>query len=628
MKKLLLFLIIPALGLTFLYGQKNTTPELKKMVNKSFMVKQENPLYQNFLPVTIQPSSLHKSVKSVDAIPFSSSGNAYTMFSGNHLTSDQTSNRVLFVHRAGGPWGDTVSSIKFKMTPDWGLTWDSVLYKNSLQKRYPGGSFFRKDGDVDLRLVASGPITSGGAWVSNYFYSAKIDGTEKADTVINYPSSTYLYHINNVIALGNGRLYDLGERIYVVSGDTIRDGLFIHKGIWNSTDKKFNYTTPAHITHLFSKKQPPVQPVGHAWSKDGAVGYVWWNGMDSLGIRPNKSTQPIVYKSTDHGMTWNKMPTYDYGSIPEVRNYLWHCLSDTSICRPVFFYGYTTSDNEMPGTVDANGNLHLAVTMQGGYSNNDDSLGYTFTYEPTKIFDLFTTTTGWDARYVDTLASDVDDGTHGSWSTVQLDHRIHIGRSDDGNVICVTWSDTDPSYADMNVFPDVNAWAYNIITDESTLPKDFTVGSAYEGLGMYMTGPEIILTEGNKYKIPVTYLSSPSFDPDDPIIHYLLTGIEFDQNEFGPNAGIGEKNNTNATLSANYPNPFSGQTSIDITLNNPENVTLQVYNMMGKMIMEENFGKMSRGVHHITLNLDEASGIYLYVIKAGSSVLSNKMTVQ
>jgi len=322
------------------------------------------------------------------------------------------------------------------------------------------------------------------------------------------------------------------------------------------------------------------------------------------------------------------MPAYDFGSIQEIRNYTWHVLSDTTICRPVFFYGYTISDGDMPGVVDANGNLHLAVTIQGGYSNNDDSLGYTFTYEPTKIFDLYTTATGWNAKYVDTLASGVDDGTHGSWTTVQLDHRIHMARSDDGKVVFTIWSDTHPSYSDMNIFPDIKALGHNIVSDECTLSKDFTVGTAYEGLALFITASDIALKEGTTYRIPVTYINSPYLTPDSMVIHNLVTGVQFDESEFGPNAGISDKGNTIVSVSQNYPNPFNGLTNIDVSLLRQEVLSIEVYNLMGQKVYEKSYGKLSSGNHRLTLNLNVNKGIYLYNIKAGDSLYTNKMTLQ
>lgn len=628
MKKLLLFSIISIIGMSSLFAQRNITPELKKLTYKKLALQVDELAVQGFMPVLLNPSNLKKTGKGVDAIPFSSSANAYTMLAGKHLTADQTSGRILFVHRGGGPYGNTLNDIKCKMTPDWGLTYDSVVYTSTAKKRYPGGTFFRKDGGSSLRLALSGPVTSGTGWISNYLYSVKIDGTESADTIINNPASTYVYHINDIIALGNGKLYDLGIRLYITPTDTLRDGVYIHRGNWNNTDKKFNYTTPYHLTHLFSKLQPPVQPTGHAWAKDGSVGYVWFNGMDSLGVRPNKSTQPMVYKSTDGGQSWNMMTAFDYGSVPEIRNYVWHVLADTSICRPVFFYGYTISDADMPGVVDANGNLHLAVTIQGGYSNKDDSLGYTFTYEPTKIFDLYTTSTGWDAKYIDTLASDVDDGTNGTWKTFSLDHRLHMARSDDGNVIFTIWTDTDPSYNTMNIFPNIKAFGHNITTNETTLSKNFTAGTAYEGIALYMTASDIALKEGTTYKIPVTYVYSPLNTPDSVLIHYLMTGIQFDAIDFGPNAGISVTGNTISSVSQNYPNPFSGLTNIDVFMTKQENLSVEVYNMMGQKVFEKSYGILTPGNHRLTVNLNAGKGIYLYRVKAGDSFYTNKMTLQ
>jgi len=80
-------------------------------------------------------------------------------------------------------------------------------------------------------------------------------------------------------------------------------------------------------------------------------------------------------------------------------------------------------------------------------------------------------------------------------------------------------------------------------------------------------------------------------------------------------------------LAQNYPNPFNPATSIDYFLPNNAGVSLKVYNLIGKEVatllnhVQQSAGSYS--IHFDASNLN--SGIYIYQLKAGSSVLTRKM---
>ncbi|MBR9916972.1 T9SS type A sorting domain-containing protein [bacterium] len=82
-------------------------------------------------------------------------------------------------------------------------------------------------------------------------------------------------------------------------------------------------------------------------------------------------------------------------------------------------------------------------------------------------------------------------------------------------------------------------------------------------------------------------------------------------------------------LSQNYPNPFNPTTTIGYGV--PENgeVTLEVFDIIGRKV-----ATLIRGEHktagRYTINFDAsnlASGMYIYRLKAGSSVITKKLTL-
>ncbi len=84
-------------------------------------------------------------------------------------------------------------------------------------------------------------------------------------------------------------------------------------------------------------------------------------------------------------------------------------------------------------------------------------------------------------------------------------------------------------------------------------------------------------------------------------------------------------------LHANYPNPFNPVTTISFDLPEASQVSLEVFDMMGRRVATLINGTLGAGTH--TANWDAntatdasvASGMYLYRIKAGSFVATRRM---
>lgn len=81
-------------------------------------------------------------------------------------------------------------------------------------------------------------------------------------------------------------------------------------------------------------------------------------------------------------------------------------------------------------------------------------------------------------------------------------------------------------------------------------------------------------------------------------------------------------------LQQNYPNPFNPSTNISFDLPQSSNVTLEVFDMMGKRVATLVNGRVAAGSHQVTFNATNlASGIYIYRLNAGSFVQTRKLTL-
>lgn len=79
-------------------------------------------------------------------------------------------------------------------------------------------------------------------------------------------------------------------------------------------------------------------------------------------------------------------------------------------------------------------------------------------------------------------------------------------------------------------------------------------------------------------------------------------------------------------LIQNYPNPFNPSTNIKFALPKSENISLKIYDQLGREIMTLAEGVKNAGTYEITFNASNlTSGIYFYKLNSGSVSLTKKM---
>jgi hypothetical protein len=82
------------------------------------------------------------------------------------------------------------------------------------------------------------------------------------------------------------------------------------------------------------------------------------------------------------------------------------------------------------------------------------------------------------------------------------------------------------------------------------------------------------------------------------------------------------------SLKQNYPNPFNPTTQITYELPQENNVLLEVFDMAGRQVATLVNQNMSAGTHTVNFDAsDLSSGIYMYRLQAGSTVLTRKLTL-
>lgn len=80
------------------------------------------------------------------------------------------------------------------------------------------------------------------------------------------------------------------------------------------------------------------------------------------------------------------------------------------------------------------------------------------------------------------------------------------------------------------------------------------------------------------------------------------------------------------TLDQNYPNPFNPSTTINFAIASRTNVTLKVYDLMGKEVATLVNGELTAGSYKATFDAQKlSSGMYFYTLTAGSFNVTKKM---
>ena len=76
------------------------------------------------------------------------------------------------------------------------------------------------------------------------------------------------------------------------------------------------------------------------------------------------------------------------------------------------------------------------------------------------------------------------------------------------------------------------------------------------------------------------------------------------------------------------PNPASDFANILVTLTNSSKVEVNVYDVMGKLVMNSNYGQQSTGIHSYKINTSSLTkGVYLFNVKAAGGQTTKKVIV-
>lgn len=93
-------------------------------------------------------------------------------------------------------------------------------------------------------------------------------------------------------------------------------------------------------------------------------------------------------------------------------------------------------------------------------------------------------------------------------------------------------------------------------------------------------------------------------------------------------AGINNVKANGLAVDQNYPNPFNKTTQISYSLTKSSDVTFSVYDMTGRVLVNNVYTNSGAGNHVINLNANSFSpGVYFYSFNVNGSVITKKMVI-
>jgi hypothetical protein len=231
----------------------------------------------------------------------------------------------------------------------------------------------------------------------------------------------------------------------------------------------------------------------------------------------------------------------------------------------------------------------------------------------------------------------------GTYGDLTEDNRANISINEAGDKVFVTWIDTRNGGVD-NIEPDVFARGFDLLTNKITHNinnnddcDNVTFLSDITGEAYFMCASHYVFTEGNDCIIPmVTELLSDPADPAQPVTFKYISDFAYTApDDYTISTGNGgfpvgiDKKDQNLASVAVYPNPVRDNAKLSVNLVQAGNVSVEVSNTVGQVVISQNFGKMNAGTSQVTLDASSLNaGIYFCSVIVNGGKYTTKMIVE
>ncbi len=595
-------------------------------------------------------------------------------------------NTTTFTHLKSNTYtsspANTKGDVVVMVSTNNGTSWDSTCVWSNTTNRamFPQGAVYNPPGNsnpINTWIVTNGITTNTNNSTTGNFYASKQLSTFNS-TASAFPNAQQFnsnsnsfspafpkhnYDCNSITTTDDGVIRSTGVIANDINSNNATNfglrGAFITKGVFNAGS--FNWTGDSLIPQTIIKTDGTKQLYAFpklAFNSAGTVGYAVLIGSQPSGQLVNTGWQPIVYKTTNSGMSWYLANSINFNINPiffaSIINKLKSVNGNITLAIPQF-----NINEGFDITVDANNNLHIATTITSTKSSHIDSLdqthqfgaqGYKWAHTAGNrpyLYDFLTNGSGWSYIVIDSLSSEIpgrkptENGfASNGWdidnngNKVSSGARIQLSRSNDGRFIVYTYSESDTNstnnFEKWNSIPNVKIKVYDAVTNGLATNKlnasNIAIGqgtnnsnvankayfhnasplleSASGNIGASFNGGCIPANGTVSISLPLTVTNTNPLLQNANCTHWYSSvkfklinpSIATSFPSFPVQSGL-TKFKTNDEFKL-YPNPFTNQLTLNTNLN--ELKKLIITNLLGQTVYQTEFYQNS-----ITIDLPQ-----------------------
>jgi hypothetical protein len=608
-------------------------------------------------------------VNFVTVINIGTSANAYSYGYGGGqksiLYANNDINTISHFHRMGGTLdpGGYSGDLGYDVSFDGGMTWTNQIECYQAVNN-AGGTYFTDAGRYPNHGIynPAGNTDPNNAFLT--YFAPTLDGSNSADSWGGYAIGRAKFgDVNDTIRTLDTSVppyylyipdaYDVSNDGIVVTVDVNQDWstgtvayqgtLIVSRGEWDEGLQDFVFEKSLIDFPTNAENDRPTH-VKFAFGPDGQTGWivVITDNQEVTPLYAERYFYPVFIRTTDGGLSWDD-PIAVRLDGPDGLEGVLNYLTDEMLAE---LFDPVPARDEVPYTtafdcdivVDKWGNPHVGVIVGVGGSTEYSIVDYPYSRGAFDISSIDGGTT-WRADLCG--KTNMFRGTFGTDYTE--DSRIQVSSTQDGAKVFVTWLDTQLEGAEENNAPDIFArgidvyWypSYRCLTVNETGADDATnVTTFSEAMwqSYFASTSRYTLEDNGTYTIPFSYeaLTTP-FDPALPVQFKYIQDFAFTDADWEEcYVGIGEEGKKSiASVSQNYPNPFSQTSTVRVNLEANASLKLVVTNLLGQQVMEIVRGDVNAGMHEFSIDGSKlGNGVYFYTVYAGSETVTNKMIVE
>ncbi len=327
-------------------------------------------------------------------------------------------------------------------------------------------------------------------------------------------------------------------------------------------------------------------------------GNIYINWSDQRNGATN--TDVFFVKSTDGGNTWTSPLKVNDDNTTRQQFFTWMTIDQTTGFIYCCFY-------DRRNTTGAATDVYVARSTDGGDTFENFKVSESsFTPTSSVFFGDYTNIAAYN-RMVYPIWMRLDNSTLSVWTAI-------INDTTAGTPVELTDFYSNVSYGKVNLSwktaTEINNRGFEI--QRSKDKADWSTIGFVDGKGT--------TTEPNEY----SYTDKPTLSGT---YYYRLKQYDLDGNfNYSKTIEVDLRIIKDFALEQNYPNPFNPTTTIGYELPNESNVTIKVYDILGKEVATLVNGKEQAGVHEVNFNGSGlGSGMYIYRMNAGNYTVTKKM---